>query len=411
MKKIGLFFGIVLLLLHCTNEKPMPSGYDLLNRDNKAGVVPPITLKATRLAHYWETQKTTQTGQLSTLLLGNSQTVHSDIVLKCWELVRVDTNAVLDSVNLYFYGSYLFGQDSLLDVTIHRINADWQESNFSWSDIDGGYDQEPLENARFTFHANNWNKIPITDLQFMKEWIRDTYNDDLTIHGLLVRCNQSDIAAEFLSSEFTNTSFRPYLKIYMQDAEGAPDSIAVNVTHDGSLLQNSVDIEAETLQESPEFLRIGDASGFKSLLQFDVSGIPSEATIHKALLKFYVDAEHSTVKQGGAISIAAARIISDSTWAPVTIALDSTISPASDEAAPENETFAFDNATAAHTLSRIVQKWVSDDETPNNGLILVPSYPGQDFQEIALKTGVSDSIYTPTLEITYSLPPGHRFAK
>ena len=411
MKKIGLLFGVVLLLLQCTNEKPMPNGYDLLNRDNKSGVEPPITLKATRVAQYWEIEKTTQTGQLSTLLLGNAQDVHSDIVLKCWELARVDTNAVLDSVNLYFYGRYLFAQDSLMDISIHRINTDWQEDGFSWSDLDGGYDQDPLENTEVVFHANGWNKIRITDLQFMKEWIRDTYNDDLTIHGLLVKCDQPDIAAEFVSTEYTDTSLRPYFKIYMKNAEGAQDSIEMNVTHDGSLLQNSVDLDPDVLQESPEFLRVGDVSGFKSLLQFDVSGIPHEATIHKALLTFYIDAEHSKTKQDGAMTVAAARIVSDSTWDPVTIELDSLTSPASDEASVSNETFAFDNATAAHVLSKIVQKWVSDDEAPNNGLILVPNYPGQDFQEIALKTGAGDSIYTPTLEITYSLPPSHRFAE
>lgn len=410
MKKIGLLLG-ALLLLHCTTEKPMPNGYDLLNRDNKSGIAPTISLKPIRTASYWETTKSTQTGQLSKLLLGNSRDVHSDIVLKCWELVRVDTNAVLDSVNLYFYGSYLFGQDSVLDISIHRINTDWQESSFTWAGLDGGYDQEPLENVRTIFHKNGWSKIPITDLQFMKEWVRDTYNENLTIHGLLVKCEQADVAAEFISTEFTDTSVRPYLRVYMKNADGAPDSVSLNVTHDGSLLQNNSNSEAETLQESPSFLRIGDASGFKSLLQFDVSSIPSEATIHRALLKFYIDAEHSVVKQDGAFSVAAARIVSDSTWNPVTIELDSLASPASEEASLANETFAFDNATPAHALSKIVQKWVSDENTPNHGFILLPSYPGQDFQEIALKTGVNDSIYAPTLEITYSLPPSQRFAE
>jgi hypothetical protein len=75
-----------------------------------------------------------------------------------------------------------------------------------------------------------------------------------------------------------------------------------------------------------------------------------------------------------------------------------------------SDTFAFDSKNPIQNVTRIVQRWVSD-LVPNNGLMIYPYYQNSDFQEMAFMPGVADTVYAPTLDITYSLPPAHRFAR
>ncbi len=405
MKKSAILFGVALLLSSCTNNKPLPNGYDLLDRDNKLGLMPAVTLNPVRVARYW---KTPPTGGHATLLLGESQNIQSSILLKCRNLIKIDSSAQVLAANLKMYGNYLFGQDSLFNVSIHRVQQEWDELDVLWDDIKDGYDLEPLDRTEFGFSAGEWNSIPISNLEFMQEWIKDSYQSERTIQGILLKCEQPTAAAEFSSVDATLTP--AYIQIVTQNAEGGNDTTNAYLSHDASLLQYSSDVDPETLEESPTTLRVGNASGYKSLLKFDLSAIPSQATIHKALLTFYVDAGQSKTKSDGALTISAFPVVDDSTWAPETIAVDSTASAATDDASAENETFAFDSITPVNNMSRIVQKWVSDVK-PNFGLMLIPRYPGRDFQEMSFMAGVSDTLLAPTLVITYSLPPSHRFAR
>jgi len=404
MKKIVIILSIGLFLLNCTNNKPLPNGYDLLERENKTGVMPAVTLKPTHMARYW---KTPITGGYTTLLLGQSMEVQASILLQCRNLIKIDTTQTLVSATLKLYGAWLFGEDSLMAVDMHRVNVSWDENSVLFADVADGYDADPVAHAEFTFHKDGWVDLPINNIEFMQEWISDSYKSDLTINGLLLKSTNNS-TAEFVSAD---ASANPaYIEILTENVDGNNDTTKAFLSHDATLLKFMTSEEENVLQEFPQSLRVGNASGYSSLIKFDVSAIPAQATIHRALLKFYIDEESSLTKTDASMFISAARIGGDSLWQPTTIEIDSSTMPAYDEASSVNETFAFDGATSAQAVSRIVQDWVSREETPNYGFLIMPRYPGEDFQEIALKTGATDSLFSPTLEITYSLPPSHRFA-
>ena len=405
MKKIAILLGLVLLVLNCTNNKPLPNGYDLIERENKAGLMPVITLEPINWARYWDSPVT---GGYTTLLLGDSQNIQSSILLKCRNLIKIDTTAKLISTTLRMYGSYLFGDDSLMTISMHRVNSDWVENSVLMTDVDGTFDTEPLEQVDFTFHKNDWADIPIANFEFMSDWILDSYQAEQSIHGLLISSTSANLAAEFVSSDATANP--AYIQVVTENSDGGNDTTKAFLSHDASLLRYTSEVEPEVREEKPQTLRIGNASGYSSFIQFDVSAIPAEATIHKALLSFYVDAEESNTRDDVSMSISAARLVGDSLWTPSTIELDSLSLPASDLASAESELFAFDSNTPIAAVSKIVQQWISVEESPNFGFLLLPQYPGKDFQELSLKTGALDPVFTPTLVITYSLPPSHRFA-
>jgi hypothetical protein len=407
MKNIVILFGVALLLLNCTNNKPLPNGYDLVERDNKDGLMPVMKLKPTQFARYW---KTPPTGGYTTLMLGESQNVHSSILLKCRNLAGIDTTKTLVSATLKMHGNYLFGDDSLMTISMHRVNEDWDETTVLIEDAKDAYDADPIETAEITFHKDDWAEAPFTDLDFMREWIVQAHQTEQTKFGLIIKTENTDKAAEFVSRN--STANPPHIQIVTANTDGENDTTNAVFSHDASLLEYMSDVEPEVLEESPETLRVGSATGYSSMVKFDVSEIPAQATIHRALLTFYVDGENSRTKEDASMSISAARIVSDSIWTPTTVELDSLSLPASDEASSSNETFAYDSVTPV--ISKIVQKWISDEivdeDWANYGFILVPPLPGHDFQEMSLRTGATDSVFAPTLEITYSLPPSHRFA-
>ncbi len=406
MKKFAALIIVLVIFLQCTNNKPLPNGYELLDRDNKVGIMPPITIKPISMATFWRAEPA---GSRANLLLGTGQESSSFIIFKCRNLARIETDATIVSARLGLYSSQHIGELAPFTFTAHKVDQDWNENTVVWNDVNSAFTSSPLETWEFTPGDTAWYSFQFTDLDFIASWVDDSHESDKTIHGLLLKFDQAPGGTQFYASEAS--TFPPYIEVISENTQGSRDTTVAYITEDASLLQNTAELGENTLVENPAILRAGNASGYRSLLQFDLSELPKEATIHKALLTFQIDHDNLYPKdQAGAnvMSVAAAAVDTSATMDDIsTVVIAPRYTPAVDAASSANETFAFNSATANQTVSRIIQRWVSGT-VKNNGMLIYPYNFGTSFQEMAFN---SDEQMMPSIEITYSLPAAHRFAR
>ena len=409
MKKFLILAVIAIALLQCTNNTPLPNGFELLDRDNKVGLVPPMTVEPVQTARFW---KAMPAGSQSNLLLGAGQDAQSFIILQNNRLSQIDADDNLISAQLAFRALSYAGETLPFELTAHVIEQEWEESSVLWQDVKGAFAASPVETWQVTPDDSTWLYLEFSALDFLAQWIQDSHNDQQTIQGLVLKFEQAPGGFVLASSEAT--VYPPFMEIISQDSSGGLDTTQAFLTHDASLLQNLSGEPAETIIENPSVLKVGNATGNRSLLLFDVSEIPQEATVHKALLTFHTEQDQIWMpdnSDAASFTVAAGIIDSTSKWQdPANIVLDSRYSRATDVATGENDTFAFDSPGATRTMALFVQRWVSAPSA-NFGILLHPFSETNDFSEMAFKSGLSDVGALPTLEITYSLPPAHRFAQ
>ena len=402
---LGLFVSL-LLVVNCTNDTPLPNSYELLDRDNKVGLLPQITLRAERVAKYWQREPA---GRNSMLLLGERENLSSFIIFDCQNLIKVDSAAQILSADLYLFADTL-GETAPINVTMHQVLTSWGESSVIWDSVADYIDPSPIES--FTVEPVNfdWNKIPLTNLEFLEQWINDSYRSELQIKGMLLKFETAPYVLQFLSSDVS--SGPPYIRVVTRNEESAENDTTIAYwSRDASLIQYDSAIPPLETEFSPDRLQVGNGSGYRSLVQFDLSQIPRQASIHQALLSFHVNQAESSTEPYNSMSIAAQLVVGDSTWQDASsVKADSLNAATSDVASANNETFAFDSPRPINDVSRMVQRWVVD-RYPNSGFIVYPSNANSDFQEMSFYSGVNDTTLAPTLSIYYSIPPEHRFSE
>jgi hypothetical protein len=414
MKKLAaLIFVLLFTFLQCTNNTPLPNGYDLLEREGKVGLQEPVTIQPVNMARFW---RSVPAGEKATLLLGTGKETQSFIIFQNLNLKKISSSATVLSAKLAMYAIDHFGDKSPFSFTAHRVERVWDEREVKWENVENGFRSDVLETWEYTpVDSAAWQYFQFTDINFITEWIADSYNATPSINGLILKFDQAPGGTIFQSTE--GSSYTPYIQIISQSGEEVDTTIAY-FTHDASLLMTTNGVAEDELEENPDVLYVGNGMGYRSVLQFDFSELPVEATIHKAKLTFYIDPDNvlkSDADTDGAFSVGIGVIDSLAEWQGLTmvdslLALEPKISPGVDIATIENESFSFDSPAASVAVARIVQRWVSGNY-PNHGFLLYPYYQATDFQEMAFKAGLMDVSKIPTLEITYSLPAAHRFAQ
>lgn len=406
MKKLFGLLALVLLFAHCTNDTPLPNSYDLLDRDNKVGLMPPVSLKASRVATYWQPEPT---GTRTTMLLGARDDLTSYVIFDCQNLIKVDSSAQLLSASMFLFSDTL-NETTPLDVSLHQVLTSWGETSVVWDSVADFIEPTPVES--FTFQPVNfsWTEVPLNNLEFLQEWIKDSYQPELQIKGLVMKFDQASDVIQMASSDASGSP--PYIRVVTQAADdAAPDTTLAYFSRDASLMQFNSEVPAQETDMDPARLRVGNGSGYRSLLHFDLSDIPREASIHKALLRFHVDPMASRTDPQNAMSIAVNMATGDSTWQQAAeVEPNPAYPPTSDIASETQDVFGFDSSTPLKDVSRMVQRLVTE-QYPNYGFIIYPENYGLDFQEMAFYSGIADTSSAPTLEIRYSQPPEHRFGE
>lgn len=382
-------------LAQCTIDKPLPSGYETLQRANKGEVV--VTeVKANRSAAFW---KTPVAGSRGTLLLGANQNVQAYFLLRFTSFSGIDTANVQSAV-LTLQQKFHYGDGDSFAVKVYPVSAEWDESTVQWNNIKDSYDAGSVVGEFSVPPADsaviNVNLTPA----LVNNWISQGSNN-----GILFVSEQAPFMAEFYSSESSSGWAR--ISIAHRQKSGTLDTTKVEVVYDATLLQYNAEIPENTLQQDVNRLRIGNLTGYRSLLGFDLSQIPMASTIHQAYLILHVDKANSYTRSFG-VSFAATVVVADSLWGPTTLKLDSLYTSPTGIAVSDNETFEFTSSEANQLLTARVQSWVLKKQ-PNYGLMVYSGEMGANAAEMSFYSGIEDTTLAPRLRITYSLPSINRF--
>ncbi len=384
-----------LVLIRCTIDKPLPSGYEALQRANK-GEVLVAELKANHSAAYWTAPVA---GSRGTLLLGANQDVQSSFLLRFTTFSAIDTANVQSAV-LTLRQNFHYGDGDSFAVKVYPVNVGWDETEVKWKDIKDNYDASTLLGEFFVQPSDSAVVDVSLPPALINGWITQGSNN-----GILFVSDQAQFMTEFYSSE--SSSGWASMSIVHRPKAGGLDTTKVEVVYDASLLQYNTDTPENTLQQGINRLRVGNMTGYRSLLRFDLSQIPMASTIHRAYLIFHVDKENSYTPSYG-IGLAATLVVADSTWGPSTIKLDSLYTSPTGIAVSDNETFEFISSDANQLLTARVQSWVLKKQ-PNYGLVLRSTEGGTNAAEMSFYSGIDDTTMAPSLRITYSLPSTTRF--
>ncbi len=194
------------------------------------------------------------------------------------------------------------------------------------------------------------------------------------------------------SSEVSGSTAQrqPRLKLtYIPAGESASRSTMATAETDLSLMTFNTPI-------APGELWVGRGAPFRSIFTFDVSHLPPEATINRAVLNVHIRPE---LTLGAPLTIAGALSIYDEPW---------TVSDA-----PIIDEFSIGFGTAVtgsySTLAMVVTPTVGAQITrgePVMNLLVVASYENLGVGLVRLLDSTAAPEQRATLELTYSLPPG-----
>jgi hypothetical protein len=397
MKRIALLILLIAawMLSSCTSDKPLPSGFENLQRTYK-GELKVLELTPTASGGYWEEPAA---GGQASLLLGKHGDAQSFALIQLTNYTSLDT-ANVQSAKVYLRQSGRYGTGAGFTVTAHQVLSTWTEDTVVWSTIKDQYDKSTAITSFTVANADTgWLSFDLPAAT-VNNWMTNTSSN----YGLLLDFSDASFMAEFVSSDAS--SYMGYASVVYKTKAGVVDTIATYISYDASLLQNLTATPAKTLERDKDRLQINNATGYRSLLRFDVSAIPRNATIHQALLSLYVDKTASDTDSSG-VAIYADAVVNDSTWNPTTIALDTLATYPQAYAYDDVEKVEFSTSTAIAAMSAVVQNWALSSP-PNYGMVLYGS-AGLDGQWVSLYSGKDQPAFKPVLKITYSLPPSSRF--
>lgn len=396
MKRVFIVvFPIIFLInLFCSNEKPLPGGYEVMPREAKGEM---LTFSAP-LLRSGQYRAPFSAGNAPYVLLGHFDGVQARIALLFTDLSAIDT-ARVQQAKLIMKPVAFYGTRTTLHGSIHPITTNWTEISVLWQDIQNNFDV--ATSFPFTLTASDTELYSFIDGELINRWIRKEKN-----YGLVLTCQQADFMAKFNSSD--NTSGWAKLEVIYMPKAGGLDTVRVNVDQDATLFEYDNATPEYQLQDNPERLVIHNGTGDRFLLQFDLHNLPVEATIHRALLSFSIDNSQSRTDSGG-VSIHVKQIITDSAWVDLeNMKLDSVFSAPTAVASQEAGILYFSQTPDVGYMSAMAQRWVLKLQG-NYGILIQSTQYGQDMEKVVMFGANAEASLRPKLYITYSLPPSPRF--
>ncbi|MFC1724504.1 DNRLRE domain-containing protein [candidate division KSB1 bacterium] len=135
---------------------------------------------------------------------------------------------------------------------------------------------------------------------------------------------------------------------------------------------------------------------YRSILFFDVSDIPKSAVVNKALLHIDNDPDFSNVKSFEEVMISTPLLSAD--WDSAEINTNT------------KKTGTFTRSGLEINIQTYVRNWVNGSLI-NNGILLYSETEGTDARYFKFKKTQTDTLFSPRLEIYYSVPPEKHFEK
>jgi hypothetical protein len=319
-------------------------------------------------------------GGSSLLFFGNGKN------MEAWTYVVFDTTS-LDSVikcSLTFQvRPYPVSNGGPVTVSILPTGSAWDETAMTWENKILPESGTPLFSAEI-----NPGDTSSIDLDVPLDVLATLVTKDTLTGrtGILIKTESTGGLFQIFSREYSASSTGyPRLTLYT-----ASDTLIVPPSKD-TFVSNG------ELSSRSDILRIQDGIAERSLLRFNVAGIPPEATVNRALLVLHADPEAS-VPDPSATFYLAVSPVADSVWSIPNVKLDSTWVASG----------SFTGDSVAVVVTSLVQKW-SSQTFRNGGMLLTGVLEKSDLAGCSFYSSSADSARMPRLDVFYSLPPSGRY--
>ncbi|HOZ22529.1 MAG TPA: DNRLRE domain-containing protein [bacterium] len=387
---------LVVLVMACTNEEPLPSGLDALHRANTDSLRV-VTIPALEAAQY---RLEVNPGLTSSLLVGRHDGITTRALIKFTGLSSVDTASV-NAATLTLTQKGRWGSGGPFTCTIHKVIAGWAENTVRWSEIDGNYDPVALASFEVLAEDSASYEVQIPPA-VINDWIAGADKN-----GLLLDFGDAGMAAELNSVDVSSAGY-PALKLAFTTKAGEADTVTVNPAEDATLFTYDTIEPAEVVERGGDRLWIDNARGYRMLLRFDLSWLAPVVTIHQAYLSLPADSSLSLTGSAD-LGFRINSLTSDSSWqSPAAMAVDSSFSAPTGTASGSDGTIVLTTSTNIAYMSNMVQRWVTGTAA-NYGLVVQSTGYGSNLGKIAICNDPGAGGRVPTLRITYSYPAAVRF--
>ncbi|MFO7890268.1 MAG: DNRLRE domain-containing protein [bacterium] len=385
LSEIILLLLIIILFITCAEYKKNPVGSEFFNSDEIGNVKTCVIYSSPSDTFFKYTN--VKTGNSPYLNIGAVQ--NHNIKAKSLIKFQLDPDTTkIDSVSLTLYIHKFYEQhNGIFSCSIFKIAEQWDEDSLSMRNYSEGLQGEFITN--FEVSVNDTVKsftIPLPN-DLVQSWSDSTTASKN--HGLLFIPDNSQFITEFYSSEADSN--QPELRMYTPT-----DTVSSYTEYFIKDIEDLFIAEGE-FEATPDYLYISNGIATRSLLFFDVSVIPEQATINKAFVNIHSDVTAAFPAWQDTFLISIFETATED-WSMPDVPLDSLT----------YSTFLLDGDSALADITLSVQQWTSKTKE-NYGLLLKGrnEYINLDYRQ--LYSSKADSSKKPSLKIFYSLPPEENF--
>lgn len=159
--------------------------------------------------------------------------------------------------------------------TVHKITREWSPSTMNWDSVGPGfYESTTRGEYSGTISADTQSVVVSLDTAMVREWLRP---NTITSHGILfVPTTASTVVRGLHAFDFDSTHFYPTLKVVARGPSGAVDTSSYNFGID-TFVGN-----IDNLNSNQELLYLQSGVVYRSIIRFDLAGIPRGAIINTA---------------------------------------------------------------------------------------------------------------------------------
>ena len=323
-------------------------------------------------------------GNLSSRILMKFATLPDTITINSATLI-LDTNTIFtDGRNR-----------SMFTASVHRSLSDWDERSVTADNFGGSVDPAVLAEAQIISSAADFaagDSLFLESIRFdfnaegldiVRTWQDSLRSDNF---GVLI---DFDLNSLFIKEFFSQNGPLNQPRLQLDVTTPAKRDTIFRVPREDAFL---VEMD-EPLPDGPLF--VDDQFSLQSILKFDLSAIPRESTINRALLILTVKNDATAIKASG-YGFRVERLATE-VELPADFEIDSNFAPITDLVDRNTSIFSIN-------VTNLIQFWVTG-AFENHGLLLRTSNPGRDVSRLALHSSQTSSSLAPRLEIDFTSGP------